>query len=40
MVIEPNEIGLCFFMNGERVNNGFGIKDNLLCNCDLLWNCD
>lgn len=36
MVIKHNEVGLCIFMNGERMNNGFGAKNNLLCNCDQL----
>lgn len=32
MVIGHKEVGLCVFVNGERINNGFGAKNDLLYN--------
>lgn len=37
MVTVHNKGGHCNFMNEERINNGSGTKNNLLCNCDRLF---
>lgn len=37
MVIVHNEVGLCVFMNGESLSNGYGAENDLPYTCDQLF---